>query len=108
MKLFDVRDFFQESYQEYIIGSKETGKHTVYLVYGEIKKGESRIMSPNGHDEILFLISGNAALEGGGREISLKAERAVSMDPDERFTLRALTDSRYVVAGAHSTSKAHG
>jgi mannose-6-phosphate isomerase-like protein (cupin superfamily) len=108
MKLFTVRDFFQESYKEYIIGSKETGKHTVYLVFGEVKKGEARPMVPNGHDEILFLISGDATLEAADRKVPLAKEQAVAMDPDERFTLSALTDCQYVVAGAHPTAEQHG
>ncbi len=101
MKLFTVRNHFQESYQEYIIGSRETGKHTVYLVLGEIRKGETRPLVPNGHDEILFLISGDATLEAASGKVPLAAEQAVSMDPEERFVLSALSDCRYVVAGAH-------
>ncbi len=107
MKLFSIRDYFQESYKEYIIGSKETGKHTVYLVFGEVKKGETRPLAPNGHDEILYLIAGDATLEAERGPVPLAAEQAVSMDPDERFTLTALTDCRYVVAGAHPP-KGHG
>jgi hypothetical protein len=107
MKVFNVRDFFQESYQEYIIGSRETGKHTVYLVLGELKRGESRPLAPNGHDEILFLIAGDATLEGTDRKTALAAEQAVSMDPEERFTLAAMTDCKYVVAGAHP-ARGHG
>ena len=101
MKLFDIRDFFKKEYQEYIIGSSEIGKHTVYLVFGEVKRGESRPLVPNGHDEILFLISGDATLEAAGAEVPLVSEQALSMDPEERFTLTALTDCRYVIAGAH-------
>ena len=107
MKLFTVRDHFQESSKEYIIGSKETGKHTVYLVFGEVKKGETRPLVPNGHDEILFLISGDATLEGADGKVPLASEQAVSMEPDEKLALSALTDCRYVVAGAHPP-KGHG
>jgi hypothetical protein len=101
MKLLSIRDFFKTEYQEYIIGSSEIGKHTVYLVFGEVKKGESRPLVPNGHDEILFLISGDGTLEAADGKVPLAAEQALSMDPDERFTLTALTDCRYVIAGAH-------
>jgi redox-sensitive bicupin YhaK (pirin superfamily) len=107
MKLFTVRDHFQKSYKEYIIGSKETGRHTVYLVFGEVKKGESRPLAPNGHDEILFLISGDATLEGTYDKVPLASEQAVSIEPDEKSVLSALTDCRYVVAGAHPP-KEHG
>jgi quercetin dioxygenase-like cupin family protein len=107
MKLFNMRDFYKDEFKEYVIGTKETGKHTVYLVYGEVMKGESWAMSPSGHDEILFLLAGEAEFERGGQKILLAAEQAVSMEPDERFTFTAKTDCRYVVAGAHPASHAH-
>jgi hypothetical protein len=107
MKLFNVRDFYKDEFKEYVIGTKETGKHTVYLVYGEVIKGESRAMLPNGHDEILLLLSGEAELERVGQRILLAPEQAVSMEPDERFTFTAKTACRYVVAGAHPSSHTH-
>ncbi len=107
MKVFRMRDFFDADFDEFIIGTKATGKHTVYLVYGEVPAGEARAMAPNGHDEILFLLSGEAVLEDGGRNIPLTKEQAVSLEPDERFNFRALADCRYVVAGAHTNAHAH-
>jgi quercetin dioxygenase-like cupin family protein len=107
MKLFAMRDFFKEDYQEYIIGTKETGKPTVYLVYGEVTKGDSRPVAPNGHDEILLLLQGEGTLTGAGTATALKKGQAVSLDPEERFTLRALSDCTYVIAGAHTGSHGH-
>lgn len=107
MKRFAVRDYFDEEYNEFIIGTRATGKHTVYLVFGEVREGERRPVAPNGHDEILFLLSGRAVLEGGGTRAELNKEDAVSMEPDERFTLTALTDCAYVVAGAHPPGHGH-
>ncbi len=90
MKLFNIRDLYREKYKEYIVGSEEIQKHSVYLVYGEASRGEKREMAPGGHDEILFLLSGDAQLEN-----------------DEAFIFTALSDCKYIVAGTHTTPHAH-
>ncbi len=108
MKLFNIRDLYREKYKEYIVGSEELGKHSVYLVYGEASRGEKREMAPNGHDEILFLLSGDAKLENSEGNLSLKKEQAVYMSPEEAFTFTALSDCNYVVAGTHTKPHGHG
>jgi glyoxylate utilization-related uncharacterized protein len=107
MKLFNIRDHYREKYREYIVGSEEIGKHSVYLVYGEASRGEKREMAPNGHDEILFLLSGDAQLSNRDAEISLEKEQAVYMNPDESFTFTAKSDCKYIVAGTHTTPHGH-
>lgn len=103
MKLFNIRDLYKQKYREYIVGSEEIEKHSVYLVYGEVSNGEKREMVPGGHDEILFLLSGDAMLENRDVRVPLKKEQAVYMGPDEAFTFTAKSDCRYVVAGTHTT-----
>lgn len=83
------------------------GKHSVYLVYGEASRGEKREMAPNGHDEILFLLAGDAQLSNRDTEISLEKEQAVYMSPDESFTFTAKSDCKYIVAGTHTTPHGH-
>ena len=107
MRLFNIRDFYQAKYKEYIIGSKEIEKHSVYLVYGETPSNETRRMAPDGHDEILLLLSGEAALENEDTKTVLKKEQAVYMGSDEAFTFSALMDCRYVIAGTHPIPHAH-
>ncbi len=107
MKLFNIRDLYREKYREYIVGSEEIGKHSVYLVYGEALRGEKREMAPNGHDEILFLLSGDAELSNRDAEISLEKEQAVYMSPDESFTFTAKSDCKYIIAGTHTTPHGH-
>ncbi len=107
MKLFNIRDLYREKYREYIVGSEEIGKHSVYLVYGEAARGEKREMTPNGHDEILFLLAGDAELSNRDAEISLEKEQAVYMSPDESFTFTAKSDCKYIVAGTHTTPHGH-
>ena len=107
MKLFNIRDLYGEKYKEYIVGSQEIQKHSVYLVYGEVSSGEKREMAPNGHDEILFLLSGDAKLENKEIKTILKKEQAVYMSPDEAFTFTAMSDCKYIVAGTHTTPHDH-
>jgi len=107
MKLFNIRDLYRQKYKEYIVGSEEIEKHSVYLVYGEASRGEKREMAPNGHDEILFLLSGEAILSNNEVKISLEKEHAVYMNPDEAFMFTAVSDCKYVVAGTHTTPHEH-
>ncbi len=107
MKLFNIRELYKEKYKEYIVGSEQTGKHSVYLVYGEVPKDEKREMAPQGHDEILFLLSGKAELENEDIKTSLEKEQAVFIGPDEAFTFTAQSDCKYIVAGTHTTPHSH-
>lgn len=107
MKLFNIRELYKEKYKEYIVGSEQIGKHSVYLVYGEVPMGEKREMAPQGHDEILFMLSGKAELRNKSIKISLKKEQAVYMSPDETFTFTAQSDCKYIVAGTHTTPHSH-
>lgn len=107
MKLFKLREHYSAKDQEYILGSAATGRHTVYLVYGELAKGGSKSMAPDGHDEILLLVAGAAHLEQGEERLELRPEEAIAIDADEVFTFVAEEDCRYLVAGTHTTSHAH-
>lgn len=107
MKILNLRELYSEKYREYIVGSAVTGRHGVYLVYGEAAGNEKREMSPGGHDEILLLLEGEAVLANGAGKIPLRKEQAVSLDSDGSFTFIALTDCRYVVAGTHIVPHEH-
>lgn len=107
MKKFNIRELYNEKYQEYIVGSSATGRHGVYLVFGELSANEERVMAPGGHDEILFLMDGEAVLQNGATSITIGKEEAVSFDPDGSYTFVALRDCRYVVAGTHITPHRH-
>lgn len=107
MKKFSLRELYNEKYREYIVGSAETGRHGVYLVYGEAAANEEREMSPGGHDEILLLLEGEAIIMNGGSEVEMASEEAVSLDPDGAFTFVAKSDCRYVIAGTHITPHEH-
>ncbi len=65
MKLFEVAEKVQDS-GEYILGSRETGSHACYLVYGALKPGEKgRELRPgHGHEEIVLAMIGDLRLKG--------------------------------------------
>jgi len=58
MKLFNTRDFCQEKQTEYIIGSKEIEKRSIYFVYDEVPNVKKHHIAQDGHAEILFLLCG--------------------------------------------------
>lgn len=107
MKVFDIRNLYREKYKEYILGSAELGKHTVYMAYGEASRNEVRTMAPDGHDEILFIVEGQVELKSSTNTIMMSKEQVVYLTPTESFTLTALTDCRYVIAGAHAAPHEH-
>ncbi|MGA3173898.1 MAG: hypothetical protein ABSE25_05650 [Syntrophorhabdales bacterium] len=107
MEVFNIRDLYREKYREYILGSAELGKHSVYLVYGEVSCDEERTMAPEGHDEILFILEGRAELKSRTDNIIMSKEQAVYLNPSGSFTFKALTDCRYIMAGAHATPHEH-
>jgi hypothetical protein len=107
MQLFNLREHYSAKYQEYIIGSAATGRHSVYLVYGELAKDARKEMAPDGHDEILLLLSGAAVLENGPQRLTLQAEQAVAINPEEVLTFTALEDCHYLVAGTHTSAHTH-
>lgn len=107
MKIFNIKDCYQNDWDEYIIGSREIGKHSVYFVYGEVPRNERRKMgAPKGHDEILYLLSGEALIEKDGVETKFVKEQALYMENDP-YTFIALTDCHYMVAGAHTMQHKH-
>ena len=107
MQLFNLREHYSEKYQEYILGSAATGRHSVYLFSGEVSRHASKMTTPDGHDEILLLLSGTALLEDGQQRLTLQPEQAVALNPEESFTFTALEDCRYLVAGTHTGAHAH-
>jgi mannose-6-phosphate isomerase-like protein (cupin superfamily) len=107
MKVYNIRNLYREKYQEYILGSAELGKHSVYLAYGEASCNEERTMTPEGHDEILFILEGKAELKSSTNATTIGKEQAVYLNPSESFTFTALTDCRYIIAGAHATPHEH-
>ncbi len=107
MKSFDVVTRVEGS-GEYVLGSRETGSHACYLIYGVLKPGEKgRELKPGkGHEELVLAIAGDLQLSGHytgmlkqGQAIHLQGEQ--SCHAENPGTLNVV----YVVSGGHSESE---
>jgi len=104
MKLFEVAEKVQDS-GEYILGSRETGSHACYLVYGALKPGEKgRELRPgHGHEEIVLAMIGDLSLTGHYTG-TLKQGQALHLTEEESVFAENTGNSKvlYVIAGGHS------
>ena len=104
MKLFDVAGKVQDS-GEYIVGSRETGSHACYLVYGALEPGEKgRELRPgHGHEEIVLALMGDLKLTGDHTG-TLKQGQAMHLTGEESVFVENTGNAQalYVIAGGHS------
>ena len=104
MKLFDVAGKVQGS-GEYILGARETGSHTCYLVYGALRPGEKgREFRPgHGHEELVLALSGDLRLTGNYNG-TLRQGQALHLAGDEVVFAENTGNSQalYVIAGGHA------
>jgi redox-sensitive bicupin YhaK (pirin superfamily) len=108
LKKYNIRELYNKEYHEYVFGSEQTGRHGIYLVYGEAAAGEEREMGSKGHEEILLILEGVALISDGVTETEIGKEEAVYLEPDKSFTLVAKGECRYMVAGGHAAPHGHG
>ena len=106
MKPFEVMRNVDEG-GEYILGSKQTGSHACYLIYGVMMAGEQgrEIKPGEGHEEIVLAVKGDLSVDGHftgllqqGKAIHLKGEETCWLKNDTN------TDAVYIVSGGHSES----
>jgi hypothetical protein len=104
MKPFDVVKRITNS-GEYILGSRETGSHACYLIYGVLIPGEQgRELKPgHGHEELVLALSGDLTCAGHfsgtlkeGQALHLKGEETVVVGNSGQAA------ARYVVSGGHA------
>ncbi len=90
---------------EYILGSRQTGSHACYLIYGVLKPGEpKRELKPGrGHEEIVLAVAGDLQCVGDftgilkqGQALHLRGEDSVSIHND------GIARAVYVISGGHS------
>lgn len=63
MKIINIKDYLLRK-DEFIAGSEATGTHACYLIYGVLKSGEKRSISPGtGHEEIYCILEGEVEVE---------------------------------------------
>jgi hypothetical protein len=105
MKIFEVTEKVQDS-GEYILGSRETGSHACYLVYGALKPGEKgRELRPgHGHEEIVLALKGDLRLTGHHLG-TLKEGQALHLTGEESVFVENTGNAQalYVIAGGHSS-----
>jgi len=115
MKVFDVAKRAAEEGGEFVLGSKDTGTHACYLIYGTMKQGEEgRLINPGaGHEELLMVLSGELRLHGPGiapaTELTLTGGSAVLLQGDMECLLgnRSGEDAVYVCSGGHTPGGHH-
>jgi len=109
MKAFEVAGKVADS-GEYILGSRETGSHACYLIYGMLKPGEQgRELKPgHGHEEIVLALQGDLQIAGPeprtlhhGQAMHLKGEETLTVGNNGKI------DAVYVIAGGHSDAGHH-
>ena len=109
MKIFDVTGNISGS-GEYILGSRETGSHACYLIYGVLKPGEQgRELKPGrGHEEIVLVLTGELKLIGQYTG-TLKEGQAIHLKGDEGVLAGNMSSAPavYVVSGGHSDQGHH-
>jgi hypothetical protein len=104
MKIFDVMGKVGSS-GEFLLGSRETGSHACYLIYGVLHPGEAgRELKPGpGHEELVLVLQGDMALSGVHNG-TLKQGQALQLVGDETVLAgnSGVMPVLYVVSGGHS------
>ena len=104
MKPFEVTNRIKDS-GEYVLGSRETGSHACYLIYGVLRPGEQgRELTPgHGHEELVLALGGDLTCAGHfsgtlkeGQALHLKGEESIVIGNSGQAV------ARYVVSGGHS------
>jgi len=107
MKIHDVFGKIGDS-GEYVLGSRETGSHACYLIYGVLKPGEKgRELKPGkGHEEIVLAIAGDLQLSGHYTGM-LKQGQAIHLEGEQTCHAEnpGMINVVYVVSGGHSESE---
>jgi uncharacterized cupin superfamily protein len=104
MKIFEVAGRIGES-GEFILGSRETGSHGCYLIYGVVRPGErGRELKPgHGHEEIILVLQGDLKLSGQYTG-TLHQGQALHLQDEESVFAENSGDAQvvYVVSGGHT------
>ncbi|MCX7831620.1 MAG: hypothetical protein N2440_01820 [Actinobacteria bacterium] len=109
MKVINIKDnLYREG--EYLVGFEQTGSHACYFIYGFIKKGNMREISPGeGHEEIIAVIEGSLEMTYKNESIVLNKGQSIYLKGEESITLRPYNCDLaiYVIAGGHSEHSHH-
>jgi len=96
---------------ETVLGAADLETHACYLMYGVVEVGAApRLLNPgNGHEEIICVVAGNAALKGPGGVQEMAPGQAFHLVGEAAHHLenRGSVPVVYVVAGGHSAGHGH-
>jgi len=111
MRIFEVKNKAIHSDRgEFLLGYRETGSHTCYMIYGVLKSEEkARLVKPGpGHGEIVLAMEGDLEITGHYTG-SLKEGSAFYIEGEEECFLEnpAESDAVYIIAGGHSEAGRH-
>lgn len=105
MKSYPVREPAKKSGGEYVLGMKDLKTHACYLIYGELKPGESgrKVCPGGGHEEILLAVVGDLTMTGEKLSGVLPEGSAVHLQGEESCTIGnpGSGNAIYVMAGGH-------
>ncbi len=111
MKTFALRELGREAGGEYVLGLKDLGTHACYMIYGELKPGQTgREACPGkGHEEILLAVKGDLQLSRDGQTEILREGRAMHLRGAESLIMSnpGSQAAIYIMAGGHSTQGHH-
>jgi len=96
---------------EFIVGADQTGSHACYLLYGILKPGETRALSPgHGHEEIFCCLEGEVIAKADSDENPVKKGQCFHMKGEDSLSISNECPNPvvYVLAGGHSDSSHHG
>ena len=105
-KIHSLRDLARSAGGEYVLGARDLSTHACYLIYGELKPGESgrKVCPGGGHEEILLAVTGDLDLAGPEGRTRLPEGAAVHLKEEETYALAnpGAAPAIYVLAGGHS------
>ena len=105
MRVYDVAGRVDKEKGEFILGSKDTGSHACYMIYGKLGPGEEgRVIRPGkGHEEIIFAVTGDLEVSGAMEGV-LREGSAIHIAGDKVCRLKNLTvkEALYIASGGHS------
>ena len=110
MNKYDLGKKAQGEGGETVLGARDLSTHSIYLIYGILKKGDpARKLRPGrGHEEIICVATGSMTLSGGEDSQELGEGEAIYLKGEESFMAEAVTDvCVYVAAGGHSPGGEH-
>ena len=111
MRIFELKGKALNSEKgECLLGFRETGSHSCYMVYGVLKPKEKlRSVKPGpGHEEIVLAMKGDLKVTGHPTG-DLKEGSAFLIKGDQECFLENNGESQaiYIIAGGHPDSGSH-